>query len=81
MFLLLPLSFQCPREFVIPEVVFADMLSARVADPQVSHYGFGDPQGQMLLLFPLSFQCPRGFVIPELLVADMLSARVTDPLS
>ena len=36
----------CPRGFVIPEVLFADMLSARVADPQLIPLWITNPQGQ-----------------------------------
>ena len=40
------ITFACSRGFVIPEVIIADMLSARVADTQLSPCGFGNPQGQ-----------------------------------
>ena len=39
------LSF-CPRGFVIPESIKADMSSARVADPQLITLWIANPQGQ-----------------------------------
>ena len=70
-----------PRGFVIPEVLNADILSARVTDPQLSSLWIANPQGQISVsVIVLGNAGPRGFVIPEFLIADMLSARVTDPL-
>ena len=34
-----------PREFVIPEMLIADMPSARVKDPQLLHLGIWKSQG------------------------------------
>ena len=34
----------CPRGFAIPEAINADMLSARVKDPQLTRWGSEDPQ-------------------------------------
>ena len=39
-----------PREFVIPEVLIADILSARVADPLLIPLWIVNPQGQMFAL-------------------------------
>ena len=35
-----------PREFVIPEVLIADILSARVTDPLLITLWIANPQGQ-----------------------------------
>ncbi|MBR1745612.1 MAG: hypothetical protein IJ734_06535 [Fibrobacter sp.] len=37
----------CPRGFVIPEAIFADMLSARGTDPQLITLWIANPQGQV----------------------------------
>ena len=41
----------CPRGFAIPEVVIADMLSARVTDPQLLSLWITNPQGQERLFY------------------------------
>ncbi len=70
-----------PREFVIPEVLIADILSARVTDPMLITLWIANPQGQISIsVIFLGNASSRGFVIPEVLIADILSARVTDPL-
>ena len=67
----------CPRGFAILESLIADILSARVTDPQLIPLWIANPQGQKNTMRDF---CPREFVIPEVLIADILSARVTDPL-
>ena len=69
-----------PRGFVIPEVLIADILSARVADPQLITLWITNPQGQVSVsVIFLGNAGPRGFVISEAVTADILSARVIDP--
>ena len=50
----------CPRGFAIPELVTADILSARVTDPLLSTLWIANPQGRMLfpMIFPLIFFRP-----------------------
>ena len=58
----------------------ADMLFARVKDPQLFSCGSPDPQERSIHRDKCShILCPRGFAIPEAINADMLSARVKDP--
>ena len=72
----------CPRGFAIPEVVIADMLSARVGRPAIiPPCGSGDPQGQVwksifLLLESISLSLgicnPRGGHCRYAIRADVL---------
>ena len=40
----------CPRGFVIPEAIAADLQSARVTDPQLTTLWIANPQRQVLFL-------------------------------
>ena len=53
-----------PRGFVLPASLKADMLSARVVDPQLITLWIANPQGQVLLSFPLSLIMFRPLLCP-----------------
>ena len=46
----------CPRGFVIPEVIAADLQSARVKDPQFFPLWIANPQGRISLYYCLYYR-------------------------